>query len=327
MTTQRIDVHHHFLPPAFLAELSRQGAKWTGGPVIPDWNASIAREVMARRGIGTAMASVVPGVYWGDVRAASYWARHVNEFGARIVQDDPEHFGYFAQVPLPDVQAALREVEYAFDVLKADGITLMSSYGNQYPGDPAFDELFQELERRKAVVFMHPNTVPPGASVPQLSIPWGIAEFLFDTTRAVSNLLYSGTLDRHPSVRYILSHAGGTIPYIALRMQLSEQLPGGLGARIPKGTRHYLSKLYYDTTLSTSEQVFAALKQFVPTSQVLFGSDYPMVAESVAKTEIEMIEASKVLDADTRRAIYRDNALALFPRLVASTPSATRLAG
>jgi predicted TIM-barrel fold metal-dependent hydrolase len=110
-------------------------------------------------------------------------------------------------------------------------------------------------------------------------------------------------------------------------MQLSEQLPGGLGARIPKGTRHYLSKLYYDTTLSTSEQVFAALKQFVPTSQVLFGSDYPMVAESVAKTEIEMIEASKVLDADTRRAIYRDNALALFPRLVASTPSATRLAG
>ncbi|HEY7640349.1 MAG TPA: amidohydrolase family protein [Steroidobacteraceae bacterium] len=314
MNPQRIDVHHHFLPPDFLADLKRQGAKWTGGPPLPVWNVAIAREVMERYNIAAAVASTVPSPFWGDTAAAAHWARHANEFAARIVHDDPAHFGYFASVPLPDTAAALREVEYALDVLKLDGVQLFSSYGNQYPGDPQFDELFQELERRKAIVHIHPSTVVPGAIVPKLSIPWGVVEFVLDTTRCVTNLLASGTFERYPSIRYIVSHAGGTVPYIAWRIAMSAHELPDFGAKAPQGALHYLKKLYYDTALSTSEQVLAALREFVPTSQVLFGSDWPMVPETAVQMEHRDLEASKVLDDTTRRAIYQDSALALFPR-------------
>lgn len=278
--------------------------------------------MMERNGIAVAMASVVPQVDWGDAAAAARSARMANEYGARIAHDDPEHFGYLATLPLPYVGDAVRELEYALDVLKADGVILFASQGTQYLGDPSYEEVFQELERRKAIVFIHPNTVPPGAIVPKISVPWGLIEFPFDTSRAVTNLLFTGTLERYQSIRYILSHAGGAIPYLALRLALGENLPGWPHENAPHGVLHYLKRLYYDTALSTSEQVLAALKEFVPTSQVLFGSDYPMVPEKVATIETKMLEQSKVLDDNTRRAIDRDNALALFPRLARTAAAA-----
>ena len=145
-------------------------------------------------------------------------ARETNEFVASVVRDDPEHFGGFATMPLPDVDAALDELEYAYDTLGFDGVVLYSSQGDRYLGDPSFDPLFEELERRRAVVFIHPTTLPPGADATGLTIPFGVAEFTFDTTRTVINMLYSGTLERYPSIRYIVSHAGGTIPYLAWRI-------------------------------------------------------------------------------------------------------------
>jgi len=315
MTTPpgRIDVHHHFLPPEFMADLKRRGISWTGGPPFPEWNLSIAREAMERHGIATAIASVVPQVWWGDGDAAAHWARHSNEFTTRAIQDDPQRFGGFASLPMPDVARSLVELEHALDVLRLDGVILMASTGNQYLGDPAFEELFQELERRRAIVFIHPNTVPPGSIVPRLSIPWGLVEFVFDTTRAVTNLLYSGTLERYPSIRYIVSHAGGAVPFLAQRIALGAEIPG-LGEKAPRGPLHYLKRLHYDTALSTSEYALAALRQFVPTSQILFGSDYPLVPESVVESETADLESSRVLDDPTRRAIDRDNAAALFPR-------------
>lgn len=311
---QRIDVHHHFIPPEYVAWLNAQGIHWTGGPPIPDWNLDIAQEVMDRNGIAQAMASVIPQVYWGDATEAARWARHCNEFSASMVQRAPHRFGALATLPLPDTKAALRELEYALDTLKLDGVIMFSSFGDQYPGDPAFEELFQELDKRKAVVLIHPCTAPPGAIVPKLTIPWGLVEFIADTSRAVTNLLLSGTLHRYPSIRFIVSHAGGAIPYIAMRVRLAEEIPGFTG-QIPLGTMHYLQRLYYDTTLSTSEAVLAALGQFAPKGHVLFGSDYPMVPEKVVSLETSMLEASQVLDDATRQAIDRDNALALFPRL------------
>jgi 6-methylsalicylate decarboxylase len=319
----RIDVHHHFLPPDVLTDLKRRGVHWTGGsPPVPGWSPSLAREMMERNGIAVAMASVVPQVDWGDAAAAARCAHMANEYGARIAHDDPEHFGYLATLPLPYVADAARELEYALDVLKADGIILFASQGTQYLGDPSYEEVFQELERRRAIVLIHPNTVPPGAIVPKISVPWGLVEFPFDTSRAVTNLLFTGTLERYPSIRYILSHAGGAIPYLALRLSLGENLPGWPHENAPHGVLHYLKRLYYDTALSTSEQVLAALREFVPTSQVLFGSDYPMVPEKVATIETKMLEQSKVLDDKTRRAIDRDNALALFPRLARTAAAA-----
>ena len=245
-----------------------------------------------------------------------------NDYSARVVQDYPQHFGAFGTLPLPYAANAARELEYVLDVLKLDGVVLFASQGNQYLGDPSYEEVFQELERRKAVVFIHPNTVPPGSIVPKISVPWGLVDFPMDTSRAVANLLMMGVLERYPSIRYIVSHAGGAVPYLALRLAFGEKLAGWPHENTPKGVLHYLKKLYYDTALSPSEQVFAALKEFVPPTQVLFGSDYPMVPEQVATIETQMIESSKVLDDRTRRMIDRDNALALFPRLVRTAAAA-----
>ena len=250
-------------------------------------------------------------------------ARETNEFIADVARDDPEHYGGFATMPLPDVDASVREVEYALDTLDMDGVVLYSSAGDRYLGDRSYDPFFEELERRKAIVFIHPTTIPPGADATGLTIPFGVAEFTFDTTRAITNMLYNGTLERYPSIRYIVSHAGGTIPYLAWRIAGASFLPE-LRDRAPKtDSLALLQKLYYDTALSTSEFVFGALKEFVPMSQVLFGSDFPYVPPAVLEAEKYSIENSKVLDDEDRAAINRDNALALFPKF-ARTPAVAR---
>src|SRR5262245_38545662 len=185
MTTtnpRRIDVHHHLLPPEFLANLKRRGVHWTGGsPPVPGWSPAVGREMMERNGIAFAMTSVVPQVDWGDQAAAAACARMSNEYSARVVHDDPEHFGAFATLPLPYAADAAKELEYALDTLKLDGVVLFASQGNQYLGDPSYNEVFAELERRKSVVFIHPNTVPPGSIVPKIGVPWGIVDFVIDT--------------------------------------------------------------------------------------------------------------------------------------------------
>jgi 6-methylsalicylate decarboxylase len=312
---KRIDVHHHILPPNFVSALNSLSIPWTGGPEVPSWSLQQAHDMMGAMGIDAAVASPSPGVYWGgDTAFAVKLARETNEFVADVVRDDPEHFGGFATVPLPDVDASLEELEYAYDTLGLDGVVLYTSQGDRYLGDRSYDPFFEELDRRKAIVFIHPTTIPPGADATGLTIPFGVAEFTFDTTRAVMNMLYSGTLERYPSIRYIVSHAGGTIPYLAWRIAGASYLPE-LRDRAPKTDGlALLQKLYYDTALSTSEFVFGALKEFVPMSQVLFGSDFPYIGPAVLQAERYGLENSKVLDDAARAAIDRDNALTLFPR-------------
>ena len=312
---KRIDVHHHILPPNFVSALNSLSIPWTGGPEVPSWSLQQAHDMMGAMGIDAAVASPSPGVYWGgDTGFAVKLARETNEFVADVVRDDPEHFGGFATVPLPDVDASLEELEYAYDTLGLEGVVLYTSQGDRYLGDRSYDPFFEELDRRKAIVFIHPTTIPPGADATGLTIPFGVAEFTFDTTRAVMNMLYSGTLERYPSIRYIVSHAGGTIPYLAWRIAGASYLPE-LRDRAPKTDGlALLQKLYYDTALSTSEFVFGALKEFVPMSQVLFGSDFPYIGPAVLQAERYGLENSKVLDDAARAAIDRGNALTLFPR-------------
>lgn len=325
MTTNphRIDVHHHVLPPAFVSALNSLDIAWTGGPEVPRWSHALALETMERAGISAAVASVSPGVYWGgDTKFAVSLAHSCNDYLADLVRADPAHFGGFATMPLPDVDASLRELEYAYDTLGLDGVVLYTSQGDRYLGDPLYDPFFAELDRREAIVFIHPSTMPPGAGAPRLDIPFGVAEFVFDTTRCVTNLLYSGTLERYPSIRYIVSHAGGAVPYLAWRIAGAGYLPE-LRNRAPRNPMAQLQRLYYDTALSTSEFVFAALREFVPTSQILFGSDFPYVPEAVIRAETTGLETSRVLDDQARAGIDRDNALALFPKF-ARQPAAAR---
>jgi 6-methylsalicylate decarboxylase len=312
---KRIDVHHHILPPNFVSALNSLNIPWTGGPEVPSWSLQQAHDMMGAMGIDAAVASPSPGVYWGgDTGFAVKLARETNEFVADVVRDDSEHFGGFATIPLPDVDASLEEVEYAYDTLGLDGVVLYTSQGDRYLGDRSYDPFFEELDRRKAIVFIHPTTIPPGADATGLTIPFGVAEFTFDTTRAVMNMLYSGTLERYPSIRFIVSHAGGTIPYLAWRIAGASYLPE-LRDRAPKtDPMALLQKLYYDTALSTSEFVFGALKEFVPTSQVLFGSDFPYIGPAILQAEKYGLEDSKVWDEAAKAAIDRENALALFPR-------------
>jgi predicted TIM-barrel fold metal-dependent hydrolase len=312
---KRIDVHHHILPPNFVSALNSLNIPWTGGPEVPSWSLQQAHDMMGAMGIDAAVASPSPGVYWGgDTGFAVKLARETNEFVADVVRDDPEHFGGFATIPLPDVDASLEEVEYAYDTLGLDGVVLYTSQGDRYLGDRSYDPFFEELDRREAIVFIHPTTIPPGADATGLTIPFGVAEFTFDTTRAVMNMLYSGTLERYPSIRYIVSHAGGTIPYLAWRIAGASYLPE-LRDRAPRTDGlALLQELYYDTALSTSEFVFGALKEFVPMSQVLFGSDFPYIGPAVLQAERYGLENSKVLDDAARAAIDRGNALTLFPR-------------
>lgn len=315
MTTNlgRVDVHHHYFPPEFVAWLSAENLDWTGGPEKPNWTPDRAIETMDRFGISTAIASAVPSVFWGDLDQARYWAKLCNDYGARLRQEFPERYGIMATLPLPDTAAACEEAARALDDLGLDAVILFASQGKQYLGDPAYDELMNELDRREAIVLIHPNTAPPGADVPKLHIPYALVEFMLDTSRAVVNLLFNGVFERYPNIRWIVAHAGAMIPYIGWRVRLGE-INQALKANVPEGTMHYLRQLYYDTALSASEPTLAALREFAPPDHVLFGSDYPFVPDPLIAEEVAGLEGSRLLDAKAKRAIDRENALKLFPR-------------
>jgi predicted TIM-barrel fold metal-dependent hydrolase len=311
---QRIDVHHHILPPEYVKAAARYGVADGGGIPFPAWSAEAALSVMDRRGIAAAITSIAaPGVHFGDDAAARDLARRCNEISARLVADYPQRFGAFAQLPLPDVDGALAELEYAFDVLHVDGVVVLASVGERYLGDTHFDAVFAELDRRKAVVFIHP-TIPTTSLALKLAMPGAMIEFVFDTTRAVTNLIYSGTLERFADIRFILSHAGGTIPYVAWRLEQGRTIPK-LREKAPQGAIAYLRRLYYDTAMSATPYALNSLGALVEPSQILFGSDYPFLPEPLIDESIRGLSDYKGFDASTRERIERRNAIALFPRM------------
>jgi predicted TIM-barrel fold metal-dependent hydrolase len=310
----RIDVHHHILPAEYVAALTKHGVKDSGGFAFTKWSAAATLSLMDRAGIATAITSIsAPGVSVGDRLAARSLARYCNEFSARLVADFPHRFGAFAVLPLPDVDGTLAEIEYALDTLRLDGVVMLASIGERYLGDPAFDAVFDELDRRKAVVFVHP-TVPVTSHALKMALPGALLEFVFDTTRAAANLVYSGTLERCPNLSIILSHAGGTVPYIATRLTGGALYPE-LAAKAPQGAIAYLKRLYYDTALSATPYALSSLKELVDPSHVLFGSDWPFLPESLVHTFVKGLSTYDGYDHAAKAAVERGNALALFPRL------------
>ena len=303
----RIDTHHHIVPPPYAAWLRRKGVE-AGGLPIPDWSADSAIALMDKYGIQTAVMSVsTPGVHLGDEGEAREKAREVNEFAAEVVGKNPSRFGFFATLCLPDVKGSLAEAAYAFDRLHADGVVLLANSRGIYLGDRALDPLFDELNKRKAVVFVHPSIL--FGVEPLKGMPPFVADFLLDTTRAAVRLATSGTLDRCPDLKIILSHAGGFVPYAAYRIA---------GAASPK--RDFtdglaqLRKFYFDLALSASPAALPSLFAFADPSHVLFGSDWPYANDAVVGTFAGMYQSYAMSDAQ-RSSIDRGNAEALFPRL------------
>jgi predicted TIM-barrel fold metal-dependent hydrolase len=323
MTPHRIDVHHHILPPDYVRRVGDARI----GPLIlagrtPQWTPAQSIEAMDRNGIATAVTSIsAPGVWFGDVRETRDLARHCNEYAATIRRDHPGRFGMFASLPLPDVDASLAEIEHGLDVLHADGIGLLTSYGDRYPGDPAFAPVFDELDRRGAVVYFHPTAAPCCHCLPE--IPAATLDFPFDTTRAITSLLYGGTLARCRNIRFIFSHAGGAVPFLAERIARLAVRPG-FKEKVPNGVIPELQRLYYDTALSANRHAFAALLSLTTPSNVLFGSDYPFAPEATMTATVRGL-AELGLDDGVLRGIERENALGLLTRLPHSMLHVKRL--
>ncbi len=310
----KIDVHHHIAPPEYRSALAARGVESVGGRPIPAWDLEETLAFMDRQGIETALLSVsAPGVFIGDLSLARELARSCNEYLAELVGENPSRFGAFAVLPLPDVEAALEEAAYALDRLKLDGIGLLSSVDGRYMGHPSYEPLFEELDRREAVVFMHPHT-PEESDLPGTGLPPSLIEFVFETTRAVATLLFNGILERCPHVRIILPHAGGTVPFIALRLGLGQFWPG-LQEHVPKGVIAYLQRLYYDTALAAAPFALRSLQELVDDSHILFGSDFPFAPELAAVATIAALNEYPGFDESAREAVFHRNARELFPRL------------
>ncbi|MEV6537143.1 amidohydrolase family protein [Streptomyces sp. NPDC051639] len=307
----RIDVHNHIVPPVWAETLAARGLT-SGGWAIPAWSPKSAIAMMDQQGIATSVMSVTsPGVHLGDNADARDLARAVNEYGAEVVKDNPDRFGHFASIPLPDVDAALVEAVHALDVLGADGVVLMSNAHGKYLGDADFEPLWAELDRRAANVFVHPAQ-PPMTLLPGTPAP--LADYVFDTTRTALNMVLNGVMDRYRNVRVILSHGGGFLPYAAYRFS-------GLTSTVVDPERNAddivrdLKRFYFDTALSASPSALPALLAFAEPGHVLYGSDWPFAPQEAGSYYNHFLETYPDFTPGQAEAIDRGNAEALFPRL------------
>jgi predicted TIM-barrel fold metal-dependent hydrolase len=276
---------------------------------MPTWSPSKSLDDMEKNGVSTAMLSLaVSGVTFDAGETGRSLARKSNDFGAQLVKDHPASFGLLAALPMPDPQGSLAELEYALDTLHADGIALLSSYGDKWLGDDSYVPVFEELNRRKAVVFVHPNAPNCCANL-QARVPASTMEFLFDTTRTIESLLMGGTFSRFQNLKFIFSHGGGTMPMLANR--IARLFPKDLAAQAPNGVLYELKRQYYDTASASNPTSLGALMSVVPNSQILFGSDFPFLSAGDAAGDLM---SSGLADA-TIEAINRNNAVRLFERL------------
>jgi predicted TIM-barrel fold metal-dependent hydrolase len=313
---KRIDVHHHVIPEVYRQAMDRAGLHDPiPGVAYPHWDVEADLDLMDRYGIGTAVVSITaPGVAFAEGPEAARIARATNDALAQLIADHPGRYGAFALMPLPDVDAALREIDYALDVLGLDGVGLFTNHRGTYLGDPYFDRLFAAIAERDALVHIHPET-PAGTDQPDFGLPPSLYEFTFDTTRMAANLLYSGTLDRHPGLRLILSHAGGTVPFLAKRLTYATTINPSLRDREPRDVLGSLRNLYYDTAMSANRATLAALSEFVSSDHILFGTDYPFVPESATAESVTGIREFFGADEEALRNVEHDSAAALLPRL------------
>jgi len=306
----RIDVHHHHTPPPYLAAIT---ARNVPGPVR-DWTPEKSIADMDQAGVATAITSITtPGVWFGDSAPARRLARECNEYAARLVADFPGRFGMFAVMPMPYVEGTLREIAYALDTLKADGIALLTSYSDKWLGDPTFTPVMEELNRRRAIVYTHPTTANCcGNLIPD--VPESIIEWGTDTTRTIASLVFSGAAARFRDVKLIFSHGGGTLPFLTERFVRLPQINKSLAARVPNGVEAELKRFYYDTAQAFNPYTMPSFRKFVPTSQILFGTDFPLGGGSAAIVAKGLKDNGGFTDAELR-AVERDNALRLLPRL------------
>src|SRR5437763_15451572 len=305
----RIDVHHHLMSPGYLDEV---GGRRAGSSF--KWSPEMSLEDMGKSGIAVSVLSLIqPSAATNEVEKGRKIARLSNEFGAQLARDHKGRFASVATLRRLDTEGALKEIGYALDTHKAERIGLMTSYQDKYLGDASFAPIWEELNRRKAVIYTHPLS-PDCCRNIKSEVPPAVVEYATDTTRTIASLVFSGTAARYPDIRWIFSHSGGTMPFLLSRFTRHEiDMKEKAKERVPKGVMYELKKFHYDTAQGNHSGALAALMKIVTPGQVLFGTDFPFRDRA---EEVEGLAAFRFEPKDLR-AIERENALRLLPRLVA----------
>ncbi len=291
-----IDVHHHFVPP--------------GGATNRPWSPQSSIDQMDKFGIGVAILSMTQNgeLLYNATEKGRAAVRAGNEYGAELMQQYPKRFGLMGGIPMPDIEGSLREVEYAYDTLKVDAIGIYTNDNHgRWPGDPYFEPLWEELNRRNAIVYMHP-LAPTCCSDLKYGAAASMLEYDFDVTRGVVSLVVNGVMFRYPNIRFITVHSGGTVPMLAGRM--NDRIPRGAQQYLPNGLYAELRKWYYDIAHASFPWPYAAMKAFMPESQILFGTDY---APEPIESTVDQLPGLK-LPRTFEQMMLRGNAERLFPR-------------
>jgi 6-methylsalicylate decarboxylase len=309
-----VDLHHHVIPD-FYWDASNEDGNAAGGINPPPWSLDGAIAYLDEAGIDVAVASIsTPGVHFGDDAAARKLARQVTEYLADVKRNRPDRFGGFAILPLPDIEGALEQVEYALDVLELDGVSVMTNAGGSYLGDSRFDPIFAELQRRAAVVFVHP-TASPDPIAHTLGLPDTLLDYPVDTSRAIAKLHFSNTLARTPDVKYVFVHAGGTIPFVASRFAIVDEMDVIPGAQERGAFAEALPRLYWDTASAFGDPVLHMLRSVTGIENVVFGTDYPYPRDAISIGGLHQLQNTAELDDDERRGVLGGSAARLIPRL------------
>ena len=320
-----INVHHHLTAPAYVKFLTDNKVR-----EFPIKNAAESIEDMDRAGVTIALCSTIgPGIWFGNIADTRRLAREINEYAAKTVSDYPGRLGMFTMLPLPDIEGSLKEIEYGFEKLNADGVYMYTNwggkslYGDKYLGDPVLGPIYEELNRRKAVVYTHPKDAACCEAILP-NVNGATIEYPTDTARTIASLLYSGTANKYPDVKFIFSHGGGALPGIIGRiagasasyLQDGGTLREGAPAprttpAMPKGPLYELQKFYYDTSSAVNPIGVGGLRKMVPISQIVFGADFPFV---VTAEQVKLLNECRVFNAAELKAIYSENVGALLPR-------------
>lgn len=319
-----IDCHHHFTAPGYIKALGTKQGQYRQGftpyfnlGVLTSYTPAKDIELMDQEGVATCMLScTTPGIWFGDPAESAALAREMNEFGAKMASDYKGRFGLFALVPLPTIDASLKEIEYALDTLKADGVGLMTSYGDRWLGDLTFRPVLDELNRRKAVVYTHPIDAPCCTGVMPGVNPTTI-EYNTDTARTILSLIVGAPQEaaatRYSDIKFIFSHAGGTMTSLIERFGVGapDTINDNLaGPAAPNSRLDHLRRFYYDTAQSVNVVQMRGLKTIAGSSQIVFGTDYPFV--TAARTLKGLDKCG--FDASELQGIYRGTAAKLLPK-------------
>jgi len=268
-----IDVHHHVFAPDYVREL--ESANLAEAPARK-WSLARSMDDMDKAGVTRALTSpTTPAASFGDSSTRLRVARMCNEYAAKLAQDYPNRFGFFATLPMLDVEGSLAEIAYSVDVLKASGIAMLTSYDGKWLGDASFAPIMEEINRRKLVVYTHPSS-PKCCTAMQSGVPGSTIEFATDTTRTITSLLFTGAAQKFKDIRFIFSHAGGTMPFLIERLTMLPNLNAEFGKRIsPEQVLQIIRGFYYDTAQAAHPGALLSLLNLVDVSQVLFGTDFP----------------------------------------------------